>query len=81
MSYEQKDNSGTLFRNDQGDNPKRPTHTGKARIGGKDYRVSAWVKEGKSGKFFSLAFDEPRDKQARPAPQAAAPEPNDDIPW
>jgi hypothetical protein len=78
MSYEQRDNSGSLFRNES-DNPKAPTHTGKCRVNGVDMRISAWVKEGKSGKFFSLAFDPLRDKPAKPAPK---PEPDDsDVPW
>ena len=37
---EQYDNNNTfvLFKNDQGDNPKRPTHTGTITVDGKELR-------------------------------------------
>ena len=57
MAYEQRENSGTLFRNEKGDNPKRPDYRGEALVDGVEYRVSAWVKDGKKGKFLSMAFD------------------------
>ena len=68
MAYEERDNSGSLFRNDRATTDKHPTHKGKARIGGVDYWVSGWVKEAGPNaknpgqKFFSLAFD-PCEKQ------------------
>jgi len=68
MAYETRDNSGTLGRNDRCTTDKHPTHKGKARIDGKDYWVSAWVKEAGQNskapgqKFFSLSF-EPCERQ------------------
>lgn len=61
MAYEERDNSGTLFKNDKGDNPKRPDYTGKAIVDGAEWRLSAWIKSGPKGKFLSLAFSEPRE--------------------
>lgn len=55
MAYEQKDMTGVLFRNDKKTIDKQPTHRGRIIIGGVEYLLSAWVKEGKNGKFFSLA--------------------------
>ena len=48
-------NRGVLFKNDKEGNDKRPDYTGKINFGGTDYRLSAWIKEGKTGKFLSLA--------------------------
>lgn len=58
MAYEQRDNSGTLGRNDRKEKETHPDHTGSAIIDGKHYWVSAWIKtNAKEGnKFFSLAF-------------------------
>jgi hypothetical protein len=54
--YEQRENSGTLFKNDKREKDTHPHATGSALIGGVEYWVSAWTKEGKNGKFQSLAF-------------------------
>jgi hypothetical protein len=56
MAYEQKDNSGSLFRNDKREKDTHPHATGKAMIGGVMYYVSAWTKEGSKGRFQSLSF-------------------------
>ena len=52
-------NSGALFKADaakKAANPKWPDYEGNAEVDGADYWISAWVKEGKSGKFMSLSF-------------------------
>jgi hypothetical protein len=81
MAYEQKDNSGTLFKNDRREKDTHPHATGTALIGGVEYWVSAWTKDGAKGKFQSLAF---KPKDAGHAPQPRQPdrdetEPFDDI--
>ena len=60
--YEQKDNSGSLFKNDRREKDTHPHATGSALIDGVEYWVSAWTKEGKSGKFQSLAFRRKEEK-------------------
>ncbi len=60
MAFEQKDNSGALFRNERKDKDSHPDYTGNALIDGREYWISAWLKDGKSGKFFSFAF-KPKD--------------------
>ena len=54
---QQYDMSGALFKNDMtGKSENFPPYGGTVTIGGVDYWVSAWLKEGRNGKFFSLAF-------------------------
>jgi hypothetical protein len=62
MAYELKDGQGSLFKNEKRTTDNHPHATGSALIGGVEYWVSAWTKEGKNGKFQSLAF-KPKDKQ------------------
>ena len=74
---EKRDFSGALFKAKPNDNPKWPGYEGSALIDGREYWLSAWVKEGQNGKFFSLAF---KPKDAAPAKPAAKPhDPEDDC--
>lgn len=50
------DNSGALFKNDRKTNANQPDYKGSAQIDGRDYWLSAWIKQGKQQKFMSLAF-------------------------
>lgn len=60
---EQYDNTNrfALFKNDKGDNPNRPDYRGTVTLAdGKEMRMSAWVREAKSGiKYLSGSLDEP----------------------
>ena len=60
---EKKDNSGVLFRNDKKESEKHPDYKGNITVGGQDYWLSAWIKEGKSGKFMGLAVSPKEDYQ------------------
>jgi hypothetical protein len=82
MSQQQRDNSGAIFKNNtagKGDN--FPGYGGSCMIEGREYFISAWVKESTRGKFFSLAF-KPKEQptQERQAP-AARPDFEDEIPF
>lgn len=79
---ERRDNSGTLGRNQRREKDTHPEYNGKCVIDGREYWISAWVKDGQSGKFFSLAF-KPKEQQQAPQRQAAPPEDpfSDDIPF
>lgn len=46
MAYEQREGSGSLFKNDRKEQPNHPDYKGSALIGGVEYWVSAWIKEG-----------------------------------
>ena len=71
MAYEQRDNSGSLFKNDRKQSDNHPDYKGSAHIGGVEYWVSAWLKTGKNGtKFMSFSYT-PKDQQqqAKAAPK------------
>lgn len=56
-------NSGTLGRNKRRESDKHPEYTGSAEIDGQEFWISAWLKEGSDGKFFSLSFKPKEQKQ------------------
>ena len=55
MAEQKYDNTNTftLFKNEIGDNPKKPNYTGLANVDGIEFRIAGWIREGKSGKFIS----------------------------
>ncbi len=58
MAYEQKPNTGSLFKAEK-KSDKAPDYTGTFKDStGKEWRLAAWVKEGAKGKFFSLLASE-----------------------
>lgn len=49
MSQYTNESTFVLFKNDKGDNPKRPDYRGKLYLGGEEYKLSAWITEKKDG--------------------------------
>jgi hypothetical protein len=68
METTQRDNSGVLFKNDRKDKPTAPDYKGNVTVDGKPYWLSAWVKEGKTGKFMGLALS-PKEEANTSSPK------------
>jgi hypothetical protein len=81
-----RDMSGILGKNDRRTKDTHPTHSGQCTIDGKQYWISAWVKDGRdNSRFFSLAFkpklarDHEGASQNPPAQQAGRAKPEHDF--
>lgn len=62
MAERYRENTGVLFKNDRKESDKHPDYSGNINVGGVDYWLSAWIKEGAKGKFMSLSV---KPKEAR----------------
>jgi uncharacterized protein (DUF736 family) len=89
--YEQKDNSGAIFKNDKKETENHPDYKGSARVAGVDYWVSVWVNTSANGnKYMSTSYTPKEAANPVVAPQvtqAVAPaemtieDMDDDIPF
>ena len=76
------ENRGVLFKNNRKEKDSQPDYTGTGNWNGQDFQISAWVKEGKNGKFFSFSFQEPyQPKEQAKGYQPGADEFDEDIPF
>ena len=79
MSFKNDPGYGQLFRISYKTEEKQPDHKGSfTDLAGEEWEISAWIKEGRNGKFFSLSIQKPFVKKDK------APPPEDldeDIPF
>jgi hypothetical protein len=66
--------TGVLFKNDKGDNEKRPDYKGSSEIEGVQYWVSAWIRDTAKGKCLSMKYER-KEQQTAAAPTAERPAP------
>ena len=80
MAYEQKPNSGTLFKNNRKTAKNHPDYQGTWKdANGKEWKLAAWVKDGNKGKFMSISASQ---KKADPGAYVAAkPDDEGDLPF
>lgn len=81
MAFEHRPGQFTLFKNDKDGNEKRPDYDGDGLDPfGKPIKVSAWIKEGKKGKFMScnIQYKTKGEAPTNPGPQEPS---DDDIPF
>ena len=76
--FQQRENTGALFRNTRKDKPSQPDYRGDLNVGGEAYELAAWLKEGKNGKFLSLSV---KPKEAAPQGPTNKPDFDDEIPF
>ena len=86
MAYEMKEGSGSLFKNTRKEKDTHPDWAGSIMVNGKEHWLSGWIKEGKGGKFFSLAIGKEKAPKDNFAPKGSDEMPknnmlDDDIPF
>tara|TARA_R110000868_G_scaffold122651_1_gene325084 strand:+ start:284 stop:553 length:270 start_codon:yes stop_codon:yes gene_type:complete len=65
MAFEQRPNTGSLFKNDRKESENHPDYKGTALINGVEMWMSSWLKTGANGtKFMSFSF-QPKEQQAQ----------------
>jgi hypothetical protein len=67
---DRRQDGGALFKNDRKEKDSHPDYRGDITIDGRKYWLSGWLKEGKRGKYMSLAV-----RAADDQPQEAKPQP------
>lgn len=79
-------NRGVLFKNDRKEEDNHPDYKGSVNVDGVEFWLSAWIRDGKNGKFMSLSVKPKEVRQQQP--QRRAPPPrrhqeqyDDDIPF
>lgn len=79
--YEQKENEGALFANQEKGKDTDPNAKGSALIDGVEYWVNAWTNTSKAGsKYQKLSFSK-KEKQTGPVPDSTPDYGLDDIPF
>jgi len=82
MTYETKEKSGSLFKNNKKEKENHPDMTGEVKIEGKIYWASGWKKVDKNGNtWISMSFKEKDFTPAKEAAKATVDDFDDEIPF
>lgn len=82
-NYQNKLNSGAIFKNTKKQNEKQPDYRGTVNVEGKEFEIALWLKESQKGtKYFSVSVSTPYQKPEGNTPAAPpAPAPDNDLPF
>ena len=82
MAYEQRDNSGSMFKNNRKETEKHADMTGDVMIDGKLYWINGWRKVDKNGNpWYSFSFRTKEARQDQSSQQQTRRVPDDEIPF
>jgi uncharacterized protein (DUF736 family) len=81
MAYDQREGQGSLFKNEDRETEQHPHYRGSITIGGQQYWLSAWLKEGKNGKKFMSLSAQPKKAPVQKVAPKVEEKFEDDIPW
>ena len=77
--FQQRENTGALFKNEQKEQPNHCDYQGSINVGGTEYWLNAWLKKSKNGKnFMSLSV---KPKEAPPQGYTNKPDFDEDPPF
>jgi uncharacterized protein (DUF736 family) len=74
-------NRGALFKNDDKESDNHPDYKGNINVGGKEFYLSAWIKESKAGKKYMSLSVQPKDERPAAKPAAKTPVDDDENPF
>lgn len=72
MSQYDNEKKIALFKNDKGDNPKRPDYRGTLTVNGVEYKASLWIRQDKKGNDYLNGTIEVKTEGNAPAARAPA---------
>lgn len=82
MAYEQRDNSGSMFKNNRKENERQADMTGSIMVDGTEYWLNAWRKVDKNGNpWYSFSVKKKESRQGSSNPPPARNVPDDEIPF
>ena len=81
MAYEQRNDTGSLFKNKDKKSDNHPDYNGSAMIDDVEYWMSAWLKTSDKGtKWMSFAF-KPKEEEQEEEQEEETPDLDDEIPF